>query len=343
MGIKKLIKKHDTQNQFKVLVESYKQIEYAWNNKLNIDSSFEKNINNIVIAGMGGSAISGDLLKPFLSDEVQIPLYVNRDYFLPNYADEKTLVIISSYSGNTEESISCFKEAVKKGCKIIAVSTGGLIKNFADENNLPCINLKKGFQPRFALGVSFFSLLKILQSLGLIPSQEEVVDEITLLWKDKGIEYSGEENIALKHAEELAGFIPVIYSSANFGPIGYRLKCQFNENSKLHAFNNVIPELNHNEIIGWETFQEKLLNVKLITIVDNDYHSQIVKRFKITKELAQKKGVEIIVLKSNEKNIKVRIMDLIFLGDWITYYLAVLRGLDPSEIDYIDELKQRLA
>jgi glucose/mannose-6-phosphate isomerase len=343
MEIKKLIKKYDTQNQFNVLVESFMQIEYAWENKIDMDSSYAKNVNNIVVAGMGGSAISADILKPFLRDELQIPLFVNRDYILPKFADEKTLVIISSYSGNTEETISCFEQAVKKGCKIIAVSTGGWIKKFADQNDVPCINLKEGFQPRFALGVSFFTLLKILQSVELIPSQDEVVDEITLLWKKNGIEYSGEENIAIKHAEELIGFIPLIYSSANFEAIGYRLKCQFNENSKLHAFNNVIPELNHNEIIGWETFQEKQLNAKVINIVDKDYHPQILNRFEITKELAQKSGVDIIVLKSNEKNIKVRIMDLIFLGDWITYYMAVLRSFDPSEIDYIHELKQRLA
>ncbi len=343
MEINKLIKKHDTQNQFSVLVESYRQIEFAWENKLDISSSLAKNINNLVVAGMGGSAISADLLKSFLSDELQTPLFVNRDYVLPKFADEKTLVIISSYSGDTEETISCFKDALKKGCKIIAVSTGGWIRNFADENDVPSINLQEGFQPRFALGISFFTLLKILQSIELIPSQDDVVNEIALLWKNKGIEYSGEENIALKLAEELAGFIPLIYSSAKFEAIGYRLKCQFNENSKLHAFNNVIPELNHNEIIGWETFQDKQLNAKLITIVDNDYNPQILNRFELTKELAQKSGVEIIVLKSSEKNIKVRIMDLIFLGDWITYYLAVLRGFDPSEIDYIHELKQRLA
>jgi len=343
MEIKNLITKYDTQNQFNVLVESYSQIEYAWLNKVDIDSSYAKKISNIVVAGMGGSAISGDLLKSFLRDELQIPLHVNRDYDLPKFVDKKTLVIVSSYSGNTEESISCFKEAAKKGCKIIAVSTGGLLMKFADEKNFPCIKLKAGFQPRFALGVSFFTLLKILQSLELIQAQDEVVREITLLWKNKGIENSSEENIALKHAEELVGFIPLIYSSENFEAIGYRLKCQFNENSKLHAFNNVIPELNHNEIIGWETFQDKQFNAKLIIILDEDYHQQIMKRFELTEELAKKSGVEIIVLKSNEKNIKVRIMDLIFLGDWITYYLAVLRGLDPSEIDYIHELKQRLA
>jgi len=343
MEIKKLIEKHDTQNQFTILIESFRQIEYAWENKFEIDSSHANNINNIIVAGMGGSAISADLLKTFLGDELQIPLFVNRDYVLPKFADEKTLVIISSYSGNTEESISCFKDAVKKGCKVIAVTTGGWIKKFANENDIPCINLKEGFQPRFALGVSFFTLLKILQSIDLIPSQDEVVNEVTLLWKNKGIEYSGEENISLKHAEELIGFIPIIYSSSNFEAVGYRLKCQFNENSKLHAFSNVVSELNHNEIIGWETFNDNQLNAKLIAIVDNDYHPQILKRFDLSKELVQKSGVEIIVLKSNEENIKVRIMDLIFLGDWITYYLAVLRGFDPSEIDYIHELKQRLA
>ena len=189
MEIKKLIEKHDTQNQFKVLIESYMQIEYAWENKVDLNSSHAKNINNIIVCGMGGSAISADLLKPFLRDELQIPLFVNRDYVLPKFADEKTLVIISSYSGNTEETISCFKEAVEKGCKIIAVSTGGWIKNFADENNVQCINLKEGFQPRFALGVSFFTLLKILQTVDIIPSQNEVVNEIILLWKNKGIEY----------------------------------------------------------------------------------------------------------------------------------------------------------
>ena len=140
----------------------------------------------------------------------------------------------------------------------------------------------------------------------------------------------------------MIGFIPVIYSSEEFRSVAYRLKCQFNENSKLHAFHNTIPELNHNEIIGWETVLEKQLNAKLLFILDEEYHPQIMRRFEITKDLIQKKGVEIIVLKSNEKNIKVRIMDLIYLCDWITFYLAVLRGYDPSEINYINYLKEHL-
>lgn len=342
MNIKNLIKKHDTQDQFKVLIESYKQIEYAWQNNIALNSLYAENINNIVIAGMGGSAISADLLKTFLSDELTLPLLVNRDYALPKFADEKTLVIISSYSGNTEETISCLKDANKNGCKIVVVSTGGWVKDFASEKNIPWIKLLEGFQPRFALGVSFFTLLKIFQSLGFINEQDDVVKEIITLWEQNGIKLSESENVALSFAEELVGFIPLIYSSAKFEAIGYRLKCQFNENSKLHAFNNIIPELNHNEIIGWETFLNKQLNAKLITITDSDFHPQILKRFNLTQDILKKKDIDIIVLKSNEKNIKVRIMDLIYLGDWITYYLAVLRGFDPSEIDYINELKKRL-
>ena len=193
------------------------------------------------------------------------------------------------------------------------------------------------------MGASFSSILKILQTLNIIPAQDDVVNEIITLWKQKGIEYSPDDNPALKTAEKLIGYIPLIYSSNKLEAVGYRLKCQINENSKLHSFNAVIPELNHNEIIGWETFSDKQFNAKLIAILDDDYHPQIKKRFDITLDLAQRSKVEIITLRSSEKNVKVRIMDLIYLGDWITYYLSILRGFDPSEIDYIMELKQSQA
>ena len=343
MKTEELIKKYDTQNQFRVLVESYQQIENAWDTKINLNKDLFAEPNNIVISGMGGSAISGDLLKCFLRDEIKIPIAVNRDYSFPAFVNAKTLVIISSYSGNTEESISSFQDALKKKCKIITVSTGGKIKELAQKNNIPWIKLQAGYHPRYALGTSFFTLLKLLQSLKLIPEQDSLVKEIISLWKNKGVEYSKENNVALTHAEELTGFIPLIYTSSILEPVGYRLKCQFNENSKLHAYNNVIPELNHNEIIGWETFFDKQFNLKLILILDKDYHPQIKKRFEITYELIQAAGADIISLKSNEENLKVRIMDLIYLGDWITYYSAVLRGFDPSEIDNINTLKNRLA
>jgi len=343
MKIYELIETFDLQNQFQVLVDSYKQIEYAWDNEFDLLHMQDSKYNLVVIAGMGGSAIIGDLIPDFLVDELRIPFIVNRSYSLPDFMDENSLVIISSYSGNTEETISVFEESLKRKCKIAAITSGGQVKKICDKKSLCCINIPAGYQPRYALGLSFFSLLKLFQQLGIIKNQDNIVKQISSLWKKKGEEYSIEENRALSIASELTGFLPIIYSAAQLtSAAGYRFKCQLNENSKLHAFSNVIPEMNHNEIIGWETFEEKKLFTKVITLSDSDYHPQIKKRFKITSELAKQSGVEIINIESKEKNRKVRLFDLIYLCDWISYYLALLRNHDPSEISYIDELKNRL-
>ncbi len=344
MKISEYVEKYDLQNQFDVLMNSYMLIESAWQNKINLNSLKNKKFNSIVVTGLGGSAISADLMQNFLGKEIKIPFIVNRNYFLPPFVDENTLLIVSSYSGNTEESISVFNEALNTKCTIVCISTGGKAEKISSEKNIPLVKVIPGYQPRYALGLSFFSLLKILQELALIENQDAIVKKIISLWKEKGVEYSKEDNAAFEYAKQLVGFIPVIYSAADStSAVGYRLKCQFNENSKLHAFSNFIPEMNHNEIIGWESFNEKQFQTKVINIIDKSYHSQTKKRFEITSELASKNGAEIINLESKEENFKVRLMDLIYLGDWITYYTAVFRGFDPTEIENINILKERLA
>ncbi len=344
MNISEFVEKYDSQNQFKVLVETYTQVDSAWNNKIDIGKLKSKEFKNIILSGLGGSAISGDLMQNFLKDELSLPFIVNRNYTLPGFADSSTLLVISSYSGNTEETISALQEGIQRKCHIVCISTGGRIEEIAEKNKLPIVKINKGFQPRFALGLSFFSLLKVFTELELIQSHDSVVEKIKDLWQKKGQEYSLENNIALSCAEQLIGFIPLIYSAADItSAAGYRFKCQLNENSKLHAFHNVIPELNHNEIIGWESYSERQLNGKLINILDESYNLQIKKRFKITTELAVKNGLEYLNIESEEDDFKVRLMDLIYLFDWITYYTAVLRGYDPSEIDNIYTLKERLS
>jgi glucose/mannose-6-phosphate isomerase len=341
MKIKEYVSKYDPQNQFEVLVNTYQQIESAWGNKIDTGDLKGKKFNSIVVTGLGGSAISGDLMANFLGNELKVPFIVNRNYSIPAFANENTLLIVSSYSGNTEETISVLNEGLKTGCSIICSTTGGKIGKIAAENNIPVVKVIPGFQPRYSLGLSFFTLLKILQELEIISSQESVVKEITTLWKEKGIKFSEEENKALEIARELTGFIPVIYSAADVtSAVGYRLKCQFNENSKLHAFHNVIPELNHNEIIGWESFLDKQFNGKLIMIKDKTYQKQIAKRFEISASLI---NCDKIYLESSEEEFKLRLMDLIYFGDWITYYLALVRGYDPSEIENINILKEKLA
>ena len=344
MQIKEYVSKYDPHNQFDVLKDTYQQIEFAWQNKIDLSALKGKSFSTIIVSGLGGSAISGDLLQNFLGTELKLPYIVNRNYSLPDFANENTLLIVSSYSGNTEETVEVFNAGIKKGCKMLAITTGGIIGKLAMGKNVPIVKLKEGFQPRYALGVSFFSLLRVFQELDLISDHGALVNKIISLWKTKGEEFSKDDNIAYKIATEIIGFIPVIYSATDMtSAVGYRLKSQLNENSKLQAFHSLIPESNHNEIIGWETFLEKQFNAKVINILDSNYHPQIKKRFNITTKLIKKSKAEAINIESNESDFKVRLMDMIYLCDWISYYVGILRGMDPSEIENIDFLKKHLA
>lgn len=343
MKISEFIKKYDSSNQYDVLKKTYKQIEFAWNNKIDLSSVKKKGINSVVVTGMGGSAISADLFVNFFKDELKIPFIVNRSYTLPDFADKNTLLIISSYSGNTEETISVFKSALKTKCRIVCITTGGKIEKIAKKNMIPVVKILPGYHPRYALGLSFFSLLKVLSKLKIIVVKPSLINSIIKLYKNRAVLYSKEKNPALSCAEQILGNIPVIYSVEDYtSSVGYRLKCQFNENSKLLAFHGILPEMNHNEIVGWESFDEKQFHTKVINIVDKEYPSRITKRFNIMSELISEGNAEVINLESKEKSFEVRLMDLIYLCDWITYYTAVLRGYDPSEIRNIDLLKERL-
>ncbi|MDH3269070.1 MAG: bifunctional phosphoglucose/phosphomannose isomerase [Ignavibacteria bacterium] len=340
MRIEDIIGKYDSQNQFEVLKNTYQQVISAWNNKIDL-STLKKNYTSFVYCGLGGSAISGDLLLDYLSDELKLPFRVVRGYNIPSFTNKDTLVIISSYSGNTEETIFCFQQALKIKCGIIAITSGGKIREEANKHKIPVIKIESGFQPRYALGLSFFSLLKLIQELGLV-NEENTIKKIIDLWQKRGKEFSGDKNQAIQITEQIIGFIPVIYSAEFLSSVGYRFKCQVNENSKLHAFYNTIPEMNHNEIIGWESYREKQFEAKVIYLLDKEYHPQNRKRFEILNEMLSEQKVEVLTLKSNEEDRKVRIMDLIFLCDWISFYTSVLRGFDPSEINFIHQMKKQL-
>lgn len=343
MQISEMIKKHDASNQFQVLKDSYTQIEYAWNLKIDLSSIDTSKIKNIILTGLGGSAIGGELVQNFFRTELKYPYAVNRNYELPPYVNENTLVIASSYSGNTEETLSALNQALEKKCQIVCVTTGGKMEEIAKKNNLPVGKLLKGYQPRFALWINFFTVVNVLNSLKLVPEQTENVKQAIELLKRKGEEYSREQNDALSLAENLVGFVPLIYSVADYtSVVGTRFKGQFNENSKHHAFFSYFPELDHNEIMGWEGYNHQQMNIKLINIWDDEYHPQVKKRLEITSEVIRKANCDIIDLKSSEPNSKLRLIDLIYFGDWTTYYYAVIRGFDPTSIDNINYLKERL-
>ncbi len=343
MQIEQYISKYDPDNLFAVLKNSFQQIEFAWNGEFDLTALKNSRIDNIIVTGLGGSAIAGNFAQNFLKDDLKIPLSVNRNYLLPAYANENTLLIASSYSGETEETISALEDAIKRNCKVICITTGGTIGKIAAANHFPAIPLQKGFQPRFAFGVSFFTLLNILQTIGLIPDQSGIVKKIIALWKKRGEEFSTESNNAFVTAEKILGKIPVILSAADYtDSVGVRLKGEFNENSKLAAFHNSLPEQNHNEIVPWEYHNEQLFPAITIEILDEEYHPRIQKRFEIIAGLIKKSGCEIISLSSSEATFKERLCDILYYGDWISYYVAVFRKFDPKEINFIHFLKAEL-
>lgn len=334
---------NDSGEMYDVLVSFPEQIKTAWNNNFQVDKSDYKNIKNIVLSGLGGSAISGDVAQTFLYKKLQLPFQVNRNYDLPNFANESTLVLACSYSGNTEETISAYKGALGRKCNIVSIGSGGEIEKLANANGNLHIKVPLGFQPRCALGLMFFNLLKFLNEAGFISIADSMIDTIYTMIKTKSDIYSKEHSQPYEDAVKLIGYFPVIHSSDLLQSINVRFRCQLAENSKVLAYSGIIPELNHNEIIGWERFESKNFNAALIQIIDEDDHQRNKLRFAITEKILKEMGIEIIKISSSEKSFEERIIDLIYYTDWVSFYLAVLRKVDPTPIKNINTLKNSLA
>lgn len=305
-------------------------------------------IKNIVVVGMGGSAIAGDLVRSFLTSKLLIPFQVCRHYVLPEYVDDETLVIASSYSGNTEETLAALDDALARKAMIAAITTGGMLKEVADFNSVPLAILPPGFQPRAALGYSLVPLLVFLEKIGLMKNVAKeirtIIDKLCL-YREKYIEDNATtHNPAKNIAARIHGRIAIIYSGPTLtDAVGLRWKGQICENSKNLAFANQFSEFNHNELVGWsdivQVHQEHLI---VIMLRDGEDHQQIRKRMNIVKELIQKQSVEVIEVHSRGELPLERMLSLIQLGDFVSYYLAVLNEVDPSPVDVIEALKNAL-
>jgi glucose/mannose-6-phosphate isomerase len=343
------IKKIDRQN-FISLIENFpNQIDEAVNigKSTNIKIDIGK-VKNIIITGLGGSAIGGDILRSYLINEISVPISVNRNYFLPKYVNENTLVFVSSYSGNTEETISAFQDALNKKAQVIAVTTGGQLGGAANQFGVPVIRLKTGFPPRQALGYSVITMLVTLAKLEFINSQDEQLKETLEVVKEDlkvyGIDSKIKNNSAKEIASKLFRKFPVIYSSVNyFDVIAQRWKDQFSENSKTFAHYNVFPEMNHNEIVGWKFYNNILDKTIVIFFKDEQDNKRIQIRMEIIERMLNKIAGEIIEIKLPKVSLLARIFSLIYLGDWVSYYLAILNNINPMEIKAIDKLKYELS
>ena len=305
------------------------------------------NINKIVILGMGGSAIGGDLVLSLTINESKVPIAVYRGYRLPSYIDSQTLVIASSYSGNTEETLTTFKYSLKTGARHLVITTGGSLRTIAENNNVPFFQFDYKTQPRAALPFSFIPLLVFLQKLKIIADKsKEIASAISFL---KSLSKEINEEVPLKNnrakqlATDLHGKLPVIYGAEITSEVAHRWKTQLNENSKAWAFHEVFPELNHNAIVGLSIPNEIADRITVILLESSLLSGPVKKRYLITRKLLEKAGVRNILIEGFGESPLSQMMSLVLLGDYVSYYLAILNRIDPTPVEAIDFLKSQLS
>lgn len=297
-------------------------------------TQFSTPIKNVVVAGLGASGFGGNILAELFREELKVPVLVNKSYFLPAFVDSSTLLILSSYSGNTEETISCAQQALQKGLRPICVTSGGKLADFAKQNNLDLITIPSGFPPRTCLGYSTIQLFFIANHFGLINNSFKAsVHKVSELLK-------AEQQKILEDTEflsaKLARKVIVLYSEDKYESTLLRLKQQINENSKLHCWYNVIPEMNHNELVGWREENDAL--AILILRADDEYERNT-HRILFKKDVIEGISKNVFEIHAKGANSFEKHFYFIHFGDWLSYHLAVLQGYDPTEIDVLNKLK----
>ncbi|MFQ5751552.1 MAG: bifunctional phosphoglucose/phosphomannose isomerase [bacterium] len=338
-----IIAQFDSQGMLNLILRFPQQLQDAQNisKENNIDFRAAQ-ISNICATGMGGSAISGDIVRSYLTSILKVPFFVNRYYSLPNFVDENSLVIVSSYSGNTEETLSAYADACKRKAKIVCITSGGALAEMAQANKHPLFLIPMGYPPRAALGYLTVPFLYCLHFAGIISDPEEALLETITLLNSLSKDYHPDigQNLPKQIAYQLKGKIPLIYASVyGFEAVAWRWKGQLSENSEVLAYCNFFSELNHNEIMGWGPLQELNHNFQIIYLNDRDYPVKIRKRMTVTKDIIEKQTAPIIEVESTGSSLLSRIFSLIFLGDMVSLYLAVLNQVDPSPVQNIDYLK----
>jgi len=300
----------------------------------------------IAVCGMGGSAVAGDVFRALYVDRLGVPVQVVRGPSLPEFCGLHTLVVASSYSGNTAESLACFEEAVHRGCRIVAVTSGGRMADRTAELDLARVAVPAGFQPRAALGWLALGTLGAIEAMGLIPSLagdvDEAATELASLAASLAPEVPTEQNLAKRVALAATSRTPVIWGAEGFAAVAaMRWKTQFNENAKVPAFFSSVPELDHNEIVGWSAGTgERFL---LVALRAEGEHPEIAPRFPLSEDIARRAGVQVEEVWARGRSALARLLTLVTVGDFASVYLALARGVDPTPVEVVEQLKRSLA
>jgi len=338
----------DRENMLGLLVTFPQQCRRAVSiaRDIRLPRRYIKKYRNVVFLGLGGSAIGADIIKSYVSEKCILPIHIIRHYSLPAFVNKDSLVIATSYSGNTEETMSMYKDARARRCNIICVTSGGQLRQFAYKDGNVIVMVPGGFPPRLALGFSFIPSLLILGKLGIIGDDiravRQCIRDLDSLLKNS-LEPEVKENIALDIARRIHGKFPVIYTSVgHMDAVGTRWRGQLNENAKTLASSNVFPELNHNEIVGWQIPIKILKKFVIVLLRDKGDHSRIKIRMDITSSILRKEGVDIIEVISSGRTLLSRIMSLIYIGDFTSFYLSIMNRIDPTPVERIAYLKSQL-
>lgn len=303
-------------------------------------------VTSVVFCGMGGSAVAGDVLKQTFRGRLGVPVDVNRSPLLPEYAGPHTLVVVSSFSGNTSETLSSFREAVARGCRIVAITSGGALGTECATHGLAVAPVPAGFQPRAALGHLTFAMLGALEAAGLLPpvgdDVDEVVRELERLAAELAPEVPTERNEAKHLAAWIGDRVPVVWGADGLAAVAaMRWKTQMNENGKVPAFNAVMSELDHNEVVGWtRPFGERFV---VIGLRHRGEHPEIVARFPLSADIARDAGAEYAEVSARGRSALAQLLTLIMVGDFASCYVGLRRGVDPTPVAVIDRLKAALA
>jgi glucose/mannose-6-phosphate isomerase len=300
--------------------------------------------NALVVCGMGGSAIGADLAAALIGSDAKRPIVTNRGYDIPAWVGEGDAVVLSSYSGSTEETLSCFEQARASGAKLYVISSGGLISEAAHAEGIPLIGLPGIFQPRAAVAYGVVSVIEIAIANGIAPASIRAdLTAAAELLRGLGEEWGPDAEDALpkRLAREAFGRLPIVYGVDLTDPIAYRWKCQINENAKRPAWSATLSEANHNEICGWEGAAEVTEHAAWF-LADADQYERIAERMRITSEIASSHGARAEIITSRGESRAERLFYLVLLGDLMSLYLAVLHGVDPSPVPLIENLKDQL-
>jgi glucose/mannose-6-phosphate isomerase len=321
----------------KIILDFPQQFEQGL--KLAREIKIEGEFENVVVSGMGASAWPAEILATWLN--LPIPLYINRIYTLPDQATKKSLAIFVSYSGNTEECLTAYQEAIKKGFSMAAITSGGQLKELCQKNDTPLVKIPTGLVPRMATGYIFTALYSILANSGLIENKSSEILDMA-----KNLKPAEQEKIGQDLAKKLKGKIPLIYTSDALKVLGYIWKIKFNENSKSPAFANYFSELNHNELEGLAHEKEcdfhKQSIFHCLILKDTDDHPKIQKRMDLTAKILNETGLPTEIINLTGQTQLEKIFSSILLVDWASYYLAQEYDADPLATETIEEFKEKM-